>query len=158
VIADILATLATTVHGGALIAFAFLLNLRRAIPRVADEDVIRIYRAFGGGFGVSLGVFIFAEVWRWWRDLGAGRGLPDAFSIPWDDTLTVARLLVFGAFWVSYVWLEIWTLDPCRLLDNGDIKDRPAFTTATSRVATHIAINAVLFATVVVLGVAGARP
>ena len=47
-IADILAVLAAVVHGGPLIAFALLINFRRAIPRVADEDVIRVYRAFGG--------------------------------------------------------------------------------------------------------------
>jgi hypothetical protein len=157
-IADLLAVLATMVHGGALVAFALLINLRRAIPKVADEDVIRVYRAFGGGFGLSLGALILANVFRWWRDLGGDRGLPDAFAIPWDDTLTVARLFVFGAFWVSYIWLEIWTLDPCRLLDNGTIQDRPAYTAATGRVATHIAIHAGLFVAVVVLGVLGAKP
>ncbi|MDP2311603.1 MAG: hypothetical protein Q8P41_01760 [Pseudomonadota bacterium] len=157
-IADLLSTLAAMVHGGALVAFALLINLRRAIPRVSDEDVIRVYRAFGGGFGVSLGVFIFSNLWIWWRDLGAGRGLPDAFSIPWDDTLTVARLVTFGAFWVSYVWLEIWTLDPLRLLDSGEIKDRAAYTRSVQQVATHIAINALLFLAVVTLGVLGAAP
>ncbi len=157
-IADLLATLAGTVHGGALIAFALLINLRRAIPRVSDEDVIRVYRAFGGGFGVSLGVYIFANIWRWWRDHGASRGLPDAFSIPWDDSLTVARLALFGAFWLSYVWLEIWTLDPCRMLDSGEIKDRPAYTRAVGAVAVHIAINAALFAAGIALTVLGARP
>ncbi len=157
-IADLLSTLAAMVHGGALVAFALLINLRRAIPRVADEDVIRVYRAFGGGFGVSLGVLIFANLWIWWRDLGAERGLPDAFSIPWDDTLTVARLFTFAAFWVSYIWLEIWTLDPLRLLDAGEIKDRAAYTRSVDQVATHIAVNAVLFAVVVGLSVWGARP
>lgn len=157
-IADLLSTLAALIHGGALIAFALLINLRRAIPRVADEDVIRVYRAFGGGFGLSLGVLIFSNIYRWWRDLGADRGLPDAFSIPWDDTLTVARLFTFGAFWVSYVWLEIWTLDPCRLLDDGAIKDRPAYTAAVGRVSVHIAINALLFVAIVVMTQLGAKP
>ncbi len=156
--ADLLSTLAAMVHGGALVAFALLINLRRAIPRVRDEDVIRVYRAFGGGFGLSLGVLIFANIWRWWRDLGGDRGLPDAFSIPWDEPLTVARLFTFGAFWVSYVWLEIWTLDPCRLLDGGEIADRPGYTRAVDRVAVHIAINAALFAAVVGMSVWGARP
>ncbi|MFN7146505.1 MAG: hypothetical protein ACK4YP_22210 [Myxococcota bacterium] len=156
--ADLLSTLAGMVHGGALVAFALLLNFRKAIPRVTDEDVIRVYRAFGGGFGLSLGVLIFANIYRWWRDLGADRGMPDAFSIPWDDTLTVARLFTFGAFWVSYVWLEIWTLDPCRLLDGGTISDRPAYTAAVNRVSAHIALNALLFAAVVGMSVAGAKP
>lgn len=156
--ADLLSTLAGMVHGGALVAFALLLNFRKGIPRVTDEDVIRVYRAFGGGFGLSLGVLIFANIYRWWRDLGADRGMPDAFSIPWDDTLTVARLLTFGAFWVSYVWLEIWTLDPCRLLDGGTISDRPAYTAAVNRVSTHIAVNALLFLAVVGMSVAGAKP
>lgn len=157
-IPDLLSTLAAMVHGGALIAFALLINLRHAIPRVTDEDVIRVYRAFGGGFGVSLGVLIFSNVWMWWRDLGGDRGMPDAFSVPWDDTLTVARLFTFGAFWVSYVWLEIWTLDPLRLLDAGEIKDRAAYTRSVNRVATHIAVNAVLFTAVVGMSAWGARP
>lgn len=157
-IADLLGTFAGMIHGGALVAFALLLNFRKAIPRVADEDVVRVYRAFGGGFGLSLGVLIFSSIYRWWRDLGGDRGLPDAFSIPWDDTLTVTRLFTFGAFWVSYVWLEIWTLDPCRLLDSGEIKDRPAYTRAVEQVSRHIAINATLFLVIVGLSVAGARP
>lgn len=157
-IADVLATLAALVHGGPLVAFALLINFRKAIPRVSDEDVIRVYRAFGGGFGVSLGVLIFSNLYRWWRDLGADRGFPDAFTIPWDDTLTVARLGVFAAFWVSYIWLEIWTLDPARLLDSGEIKDRAAYTKTVNQVAVHIAINACLFVTLVVLTVLGAKP
>jgi len=158
VIADILATLAGMVHGGALVAFALLINFRRVIPRVSDEDVIRVYRAFGGGLGLSLGLLIFANIWRWYRDLGDGRGLPDAFAIPWDHPLDVARLFTFGAFWVSYVWLEVWTLDPCRLLDAGEIADRPAYTRAVGRVSLHIALNAALFVAVVVMGTLGARP
>jgi len=158
VIADLLSTFAALVHGGALVAFALLINFRRAIPRVADEDVIRVYRAFGGGFGLSLGVLIFSNIWIWWRDLGAGRGLPDAFSVPWDDSLTVARLFTFAAFWVSYVWLEIWTLDPLRLLDSGEIKDREKYTRSVEQVALHIAINAALFLAVVALTVWGAKP
>ena len=157
-IADLLSTFAGLVHGGALVAFALLINFRRAIPRVADEDVIRVYRAFGGGFGLSLGVLIFSNIWIWWRDLGAGRGLPDAFSVPWDDSLTVARLFTFAAFWVSYVWLEIWTLDPLRLLDSGEIKDREKYTRSVEQVALHIAINAALFLAVVGLTVWGAKP
>ncbi len=157
-IADVLSVLAAMIHGGPLVAFALLINFRGAIPRVTDEDVIRVYRAFGGGFGLSLGVLIFTNIYRWWRDLGADRGMPDAFSLPWDDTYTVARLGVFFAFWVSYIWLEIWTLDPCRLLDDGTIKDRAKYTSSVNAVAVHIAINAVLFSTVVVLSVLGAKP
>ncbi len=157
-IADVLAALAAVVHGGALIAFALLINFRAAIPHVRDEDVIRVYRAFGAGFGLSLGALVFINLWRWWRDLGDGRGFPDAFSIPWGDPLSVARLGVFGAFWVSYIALEIWTLDPCRLLDAGDISDRPAYTAAVNRVAGHIAVNAALFVALLVITVLGAKP
>lgn len=157
-IAEVLQTLAGMVHGGALVAFALLLVFRRAIPNVRDEDVVRVFRAFGAGIGLSLGVLIFASIWRWATTINPGKGLPDAFAVPWDDTLTVARLFAFVALWVSYVALEIWTLEPCRLLDRGDIADRPAYAAATSRVAAHLAVNAALFCVVVVLGVMGARP
>lgn len=157
-IAHVLLTLSGMVHGGALVAFALLLNFRWAIPHVRDEDAVRVYRAFGAGFGLSLAVLIFSAIWLWATELYPGKGLPDAFTIPWDEPLTVARLGLFFALWVSYVLLEIWTLEPCRLLDRGEITDRPAYAAATSRVARHLALNALLFVAIASLSALGARP
>lgn len=157
-IAHVLLTLSGMVHGGALVAFAFLLNFRRAIPHVRDEDVVRVYRAFGAGIGLSLATLIFSAIWLWATEINPGKGLPDAFAVPWDDTVTVARLATFFVLWVSYVALEIWTLEPCRLLDRGEVTDRPAYAAATARVARHLAVNALLFCVVAALGALGARP
>ena len=161
-IADVLAALAGMIHGGGLVAFALLLNFRRAIPHVRDEDVVRVYRAFGAGFGLSLGVLIFSSLWRWGTQVtalnpGGGRGFLDTFLVPMDG-LTMARVGVFFALWVSYVALEVWTLEPCRLLDHGEVSDRPAYAAATGLVARHLALNAALFVTVVVLGVLDGKP
>lgn len=157
-IASLLMSIAGMVHGGGLIAFAFLLNFRGAMKNVRDCDVIRVYRGFGAGFGLSLGVLVFASAWRFREVVGGGRGLPDAFTPPWDEPLTVLRLALFGAVWVSYAVLEVWTLEPCRLLDRDGVTDPVAYAAATDRVARHVALNAALFAAVVALGALGARP
>ena len=161
-IADVLAAVAGMIHGGGLVAFALLLNFRRAIPHVRDEDLVRVYRAFGAGFGLSLGVLVFSSLWRWGTQATSlapegGHGFLDTFVTSMDG-LTTARVATFFALWVSYVALEVWTLEPCRLLDRGEVSDRPAYTAATNRVARHLALNAALFVTVVVLGVLGGKP
>jgi hypothetical protein len=157
-IAAVIQALAGMAHGGGLVVFAILLNARRAMQHVRDEDVVRVYRAWGAGSGLSLGALIFSSAWLYATTVNPGQGLPDAFALPTDDPLTVARVGLFGALWVSYVVLEIWTLDPCRSLDKGDIVDRAAYAAATNRVARHLAFNAALFCVVVALGAMGARP
>jgi hypothetical protein len=157
-IASVIQTLSGMVHGGALVAFALLLAGRRAMLQSRDEDVVRVYRAWGAGNGLSLGALIFSSAWRYATEVNPGKGLPDAFALPTGDALTVARIALFGAFWVSYVVLEIWTLDPCRSLDKGEIVDRSAYTAAVRRVTGHLGFNAVLFCVIVGLGVLGARP
>ncbi|MFZ5479201.1 MAG: hypothetical protein ACOZNI_20725 [Myxococcota bacterium] len=157
-IADVVLTLAGMLHGGGLGVFALLLLFRGAIAHARDEDVVRVYRAWGAGNGLTLGALIFAGAWKYATEVNPGKGLPDAFALPDGDWLTAARLGLFFVYWVSYVWLEIWTLDPCRLLDKGEIADRAAYAAATRRVTGQLAFNAVVFAVVVALGVVGARP
>jgi hypothetical protein len=149
-----LAKLPEVLHAGTLAIFALLLALRRFIPHVRDEELVRVYRAAGATLGISLGLVIlrFAALWAW---LGhPGEGWPDAFSWRTEAPFAQPRLLLLFAYWVSYIALEIWTLEPMRLLDRGDVSDRGAYTQGLARVVPHLGVNALLFLAFVALGVA----
>ena len=99
---------------------AVWLALRRAIPNVDDVGIVRVYRAWGGGIGISLGVYWLALALTWPAAHNpAATTLLGRFAIPMHPTvdpggIQIGLLLVY---WVNYVALEIWTLEPCRLLD-----------------------------------------
>lgn len=147
---------AGTLHGGALLVFALLLMFRAKIPHVRTEDVVRVYRAFGGGIGLSLGVFIPTELYRHIVGVNPGVALPDALALHWDTTnhsFLSAKMLILFVLWVSYVHLEVWTLEPTRGLDkNGSITDALAYEAAAGRVSRQLSFNAALFASALVLG------
>ena len=156
---DALLALCSAVHGGTLIMFALLLNFRPLLAPLDTVSLIRAFRATGGTLGTTLGLFLFGVLFRWPFVVNPGAAWPDAYAVPVDDALTLARVVVFFAYWVSYVWLEIWTLDPCRLLDrDGVITDEPAYLACASTSARHLAFNAVLFGAVIVLGALGGAP
>jgi hypothetical protein len=148
--------LALTIHAGALITFAILLNFRQAIPHVRDQDLVRVYRSFGAGIGLSMGVLAPAEIYRHCTTLNPGVSLPDALALDFGSAATAAwslRMLALLALWVSYIWLEVWTNEPTRRLDQkGEVADSSAFSLATTRVARHLAVNAGLAALVVIFG------
>lgn len=146
-----LLALAGTVHGGSLAAFALLLAGRRAIPHVDDVGLVRVYRAWGGGIGLSLGVFWLALALVWPATCNPGADtLLGMYAVPSERALQLALL---GVYWVNYVALEIWTLEPCRLLDrDGVVSDPAAYAATTRRVARHLAVNAVLFNVALLLG------
>ncbi len=148
--------IAGTIHGGALLVFALLLLFRSKIPHVRTEDVVRVYRAFGGGIGLSLGVFIPTELFRHITGLNPGVALPEALALHWDTTnhsFLSAKMLILFVLWVSYVHLEVWTLEPLRGLDkNGSVTDGAAYELATSRATRQLSFNAVLFTSLLVLG------
>lgn len=152
-IASLIYTVAGLVYGGALLTFALLLNFRASIPHVRDQDVVRVYRAFGAGFGISLGLTLYAVIWHYPSVVNPAASFPASYTLP-ADPLLLARVLLLGFGWVSYTILEVWTLEKCRQLDkNGVVTDPVAYAAVTGRVARHLALNAALFATVVALGV-----
>lgn len=149
-------TLAGTVHGGALAVFALLLIFRSKIPHVRDEDIVRIYRAFGGGMGVSLGVFIGTELFRHVTGLNAGLPLPGAMALHWEtanEAMLSSKLLLLFVAWVSYIHLEVWTMEPARQLDQAGHISRPdAYADATVRITRQLSFNAVCFTAILVIG------
>jgi hypothetical protein len=142
-------------HAGVLACFALLLVFRRAIPHVRDEDLVRVFRATGAMLGVSLGLVILRFAAMWALVGHPGEGWPDSFGWDVDVPWAQARLLLLGSYWVSYIAFEIWTLEPMRLLDRGDVSDRAAYTAALGRVVPHLCANAALFGAFAVLGDVG---
>ena len=161
-LAKVLETLGALVYSGPLIAFALLLVFRGRIAHVRDEDVVRVYRAFGPGFGLAMGAMVFGALWRYPRLVNPGAGLPGAFALRWGNSveqLSAIQAILFVVLWVNYIALEIWSLEPCRLLDkDGQVTDRPAYASATARVARHAATNAAIFVAIAILHALGARP
>jgi hypothetical protein len=154
---EVLLSLASTVHGGSLAAFALLLLGRKAIPFVDDVALVRVYRAWGAGIGLSLGVFwlAYASLWPSAHNPGATT-LLDRFAVPMDPAVDLGgvQLALLLFYWINYVILEIWTLEPCRLLDrNGAVSDPAAYATTTRRVTLHLAFNAALFNLAMLVGV-----
>lgn len=147
---NLVAELSTMVHGGILVAFALLLGFRRHLTFVPEEQLMRVFRGCGSILGLSLGAFILANVWMWpgtWNPGATGVGM---YAVPRSQ---LPRVLLFGAYWVSYAVLEIWTLDPCRLLDQGGVvADRTAYAASVRAVARQLALNAGLFVSVAALG------
>lgn len=155
-LASVAGSLALTIHAGALLCFALLLAFRSRIPHVQNHDLVRVYRSFGAGIGLSLGVLVPAEVYRHCTTLNPGLPLPGALAVHFDspeNTAWSARILVLFALWVSYIWLEVWTNEATRRLDqNGVVTDATAYAMATESVSRHLSVNAALAATVVLLG------
>lgn len=148
--------LAVTMHAGAIIAFALLVALRGLAPHVRDEHVIRSFRSYGAGIGLSLGAVMGTEIWRHVTTVNPGEALPGALGLDFSTAALAcwsARALCLFAYWVSYIVLEVWTLEDCRRLDkDGVVADVAAYAEATSRVSRHLGINALLIAAVVIEG------
>lgn len=149
---EVLGRLAAVVHGGTLSVMAVLLLMRQRLPPLREADVIRTFRASGAVLGVSLGLFILAELATWPGRVNPGVGFPADFAVPVQ--VEGLRAAVFGVYWVSYIALEIWTLEPCRLLDrDGALTDPARFAYAAASVTRHVGLNAVLFLVVLALGI-----
>lgn len=149
-LATLLRDLAFVVYAGGITTFALLANLSARVGGPPTANVLRMYRAFGPGLGISLGITIFCA-------LLAHYGTAGAFS--WDTSSATGGwpgLLAWLAFfvtWVSNIQLEVWTLEPIRKLDpegTGQAVDAAALDRATQRVGRHLAAQAGLLALVVV--------
>jgi hypothetical protein len=149
---DLLARIAAVIHGGTLASGAILLFMRQALPPLREEDVVRAFRALGMILGLSLGAFILGEAVAWPGRVNPGATGLGQYAVP--ASAEGLRLALFGLYWVSYVALEIWTLEPCRLGDrDGQIEDRPRYTSAARAVSRHALFNALVFLAVLALGI-----
>ena len=136
----VLADLGTTLYAGSVMAFAALLLARKHIGGGTSEAVVRIFRAWGPGQGLSMGALILGHAGLYYLQQGA-------FEWSFDTPVSVATFVqhaVFGVLWFSSFHLEIWTLEPCRKFDDGTVTDRAAYEKAARRVTMQIVVNVVL--------------
>lgn len=159
--ATVAAAVAATIHVGGLVVWALLINFRGLLAHVPVEALVRVYRGWGPVQGLSLGVWIAAMLVKYPMQAHPGKGFPDCYRLVWGgliDQLTFVRAVCFGVLWVSYLLLEVWSLEPCRQLDrDGRVSDPARYAAAVGRVSRHLALNALLGLAVVALGAFGAR-
>lgn len=142
--------LGATVYGGSLVAFSLLLAMRSLIVGEHSEGVMRVFRAWGPGLGLSMGALILGGAVMHFRTHGGFVWPTDTLS----QQLTVAQHLVFLLLWASSFHLEIWTLDPVRKLSpEHQVGDRNAYEAACSKATKQALFNATLFLVCGTLGI-----
>ncbi len=139
----------TALYGGSLTAFAALVSMRHRLSPLRPEDVMRTFRAWGAGLGLSMGALILTGLLHRFLD-------DDGFSWPAEtpeDGLRRAKAILFLILWASAFHLEIWTLEPCRKLDqDGVIQDVAAYEATARRVTAQLWLNVALFWVIGALG------
>ncbi len=147
-VAEGLRDLGFLLYGGPMVAFTLLVSGRRLIPHVRSWDVVRVYRAWGPGFGLSLGACILGALVTHYLQQGS-------FTWPIDTAaqqVAAGAWLAFFAMWVSNLQLEVWTLQPLRSLDqDGVIADETAYEQQADRLRGHMLVHSGLIVTTVVL-------
>lgn len=146
--------LGATIYGGSLIAFSLLLAMRSLIVGEQSEGVMRVFKAWGPGLGLSMGALILGGAVMHFRTHGA-------FVWPTGTLahqLILAQHLVFLALWASSFHLEIWTLDPVRKLEGpSGIQDRANYERACASATRQALLNATLFLICGSLGIFAAQ-
>lgn len=127
-------------YGGPMVAFAALVAAQPRVPGLPIEAVLRAFRAWGPGFGLSLGASVLGALVGWWARTGAMQWGTE----PLGRAGTVAWLL-FLALWASNIRLEVWTLEPTRRADPpaGPL-DASALAAAARPLRWHLALQALL--------------
>lgn len=147
-LANVLQNLGFLGYGGPMVAFTLLIAAGDRIPHLKPWDVIRTYRAWGAGFGLSLGLCVLGGLSLYYLRTGG-------FSWGWDtseEQVVTGTFLAFLAMWVSNIKLEIWTLDPLRKLDpNGVVSDEAAYRAAAASLRNHLVVHSLLVLLVAVL-------
>lgn len=158
-IGSVLVQLGAVVHGGALFAFALLFRYRRHIGGIEEAHLVRVYRAWGAGNGLSLAAWVYGSILRFPGSVNPGKSMPWSYLPNFGDApLASAAALLLLALWVSYISLEIWTLDPCRLLDkDGVVAEPEPYAAAVRRVSAHLGVNALLVLAIAILTGLGGR-
>lgn len=135
----------TALHAGIVIAFAVLLRARARLG-MGTPALVRAFRACGAVLGLSLGAILFAGAWQWPEAVNPGATGLDAWVLRWDTPraqVQSLRAALLGLYWIDYIVVEIWLLEPARLLDrDGEVQDPAAYETAADAVARGLALGA----------------
>jgi len=144
----ILRDLGLMMYGGPIIAFTILIATARFHQTVSLPDVIRTYRRFGVGLGLSLGATIFGMLVAYYLEHGAFRW---GWQTP-TEQVTLAAWLTFLVMWISNIRLEIWTLDPLRMLDvEGIITNETEYRASARVLLSHLFVHSGLIVLAMVL-------
>ncbi|MDG1482094.1 MAG: hypothetical protein P8R54_21055 [Myxococcota bacterium] len=139
--AQILQNLGFLLYGGPLVAFTIIITAASALPHMKPWDLVRSYRAWGPGLGLSLGASIFGMLAAYWLKHGE-------FSWGWStpgEVQILAAWVTFFIMWVSNLKLEVWTLEPLRKLDgDAGVTDEEAYSAATKRLLRHMWVHSIL--------------
>jgi len=137
----LLRDLGFVVYGGSLLALSILIAAAHvgAVPYLAREAAVRTYRAWGPGLGLSMGGIVLYGLAHHYMTTGG-------FAWPLDAPTTPAWG-IFLLAWASNLRLEVWTLDPLRILDDDEdgITDEGAYREATGWLLAHLLVQNVLF-------------
>ena len=138
-IASSLHWLGVTVYSGSVIAFALLLQVARRSEKVDFDGALKVFRAWGVGFGLSLGLLIFTGLFLRWAEMG---GFTWSMESP-EEAAFLYKTVLFVVLWVSNFHLEIWTLEGVRRAQgkgaSAEELDGPG-----GRVANQLSFNALL--------------
>lgn len=147
-LAHALHDLGMLLYGGPMVAFAILVALSPRLSHLATWDVVRTYRAYGAGLGLSMGAWVAGLVTRHYLQQGAFTWSLETGQ----QQLLLASHLVFFALWVWNVRVEIWSLEPLRKLDRGGAVAAPGDYDAAARaLARDMSLQAALVLAYVVL-------
>lgn len=146
--AAVLHDLGMLLYGGPMVAFTVLVALSTRLPALRPWEIVRAYRAWGAGFGLSMGTWVLGLLTSHYLATGAFRWSTDDPAGRW----TLAAHLVFLALWFWNIRVEIWSLEPLRKLDQGRvIADEQAYSAATRRLSLDMGLQSLLVLAYVVL-------
>lgn len=134
--------LGQVLYMGPMLAFTLLLAGSRLVTTTRLEDVVRVYRTWGPGLGLSLGAWVLGLLVTRWLETGG-------FTWPLGtlpEQLDTAGWVAFFFLWANNCRLEVWTLDPLRKLDKAGegIADPAAYRAAAGRLVRVMALQSTL--------------
>ncbi len=153
-VAHALRDVGQVLYAGPMVAFTLILVGHRIVPYVRTEDVVRVYRTWGPGFGFSLGAWVFGLLGTRYLDQGE-------FTWPFGTTAEIldsVGWILFFLMWANNCRLEVWTMDPVRKADkDGEgIVDRGRFDAAVANMRTVLLTQCILLVGAVSLWTIGA--
>jgi hypothetical protein len=141
---QLLLTLSTffwSMYFGPMLAFTVILMGKKYLFPLKTESIVRTYQAWGAGFGLSLGAFIFTNIYLRWQQYGE---FALYWSLPNDQLLSLSIILGFFA-WISNLILEVWSLDPLRKM-NGTTYDNTDYESVFLKFRRHLLAHCALCA------------
>ena len=136
-------------YGGPMVAWAVLIQASGRLHSVEASSIVRVFRSWGPGFGLSLGTCVLGAL--------LGRYLEHS-SFQWSLATPEAQLdaAAWGFFllmWISNIKLEIWTLEPFRKVErHSPGGDESLYDAGTSKLRSHLRIHAILVLAVAICG------